>query len=378
MLLNRDPADPARAPPRSGATPRPTRATTDCSRRSTPATSTVVRSTGIASSSFAPRRRRVGGGTAGARHVRVEAVGAGGAAAIRPQRSRAPALSPAARRSGLPDRARDSSVRILLVGDYPPDPRLGSTKVLLKLREEFAAHGARLRRAAGRRPRRTRAILTCVRLSGRSSRGRAVLDMFSRNGPYDVVDVASAEGLWLAAGSRRALNGAVGDLEIERPRAPELPADARRSRRRPAPQAVDAPAVSSRRAPDAGCGGGTRRRPAAAPERVGSRLRASSDAGRVPPASTSSPTVSRSGFSRMRPMRTCARGDGILYCGSWTQVKGVTYLVDAFASVARSRPVDANDGARRRRARRRHPRRLSAGRTRQGAPSSTARRKPTS
>ncbi len=33
--------------------------------------------------------------------------------------------------------------------------------------------------------------------------------MFNRNGPYDVVDVASAEGLWLAAGKRTALNGAV-------------------------------------------------------------------------------------------------------------------------------------------------------------------------
>ena len=32
-------------------------------------------------------------------------------------------------------------MRILLVGDYPPDPRLGSTKVLLKLREEFEALG---------------------------------------------------------------------------------------------------------------------------------------------------------------------------------------------------------------------------------------------
>jgi hypothetical protein len=32
-------------------------------------------------------------------------------------------------------------VRILLVGDYPPDPRLGSTKVLIKLQEEFRALG---------------------------------------------------------------------------------------------------------------------------------------------------------------------------------------------------------------------------------------------
>jgi hypothetical protein len=32
-------------------------------------------------------------------------------------------------------------MRILLVGDYPADPRLGSAKVYYKLREEFAALG---------------------------------------------------------------------------------------------------------------------------------------------------------------------------------------------------------------------------------------------
>ena len=48
-------------------------------------------------------------------------------------------------------------MRILLVGDYPADPRLGSAKVYYKLREEFAALGhdcdvllaAGHRRAAG-------------------------------------------------------------------------------------------------------------------------------------------------------------------------------------------------------------------------------------
>ena len=32
-------------------------------------------------------------------------------------------------------------MRILLVGDYPRDARLGSTKVLLKLQEEFRSLG---------------------------------------------------------------------------------------------------------------------------------------------------------------------------------------------------------------------------------------------
>ena len=32
-------------------------------------------------------------------------------------------------------------MRILLVGDYPADPRLGSAKVYYKLREELAALG---------------------------------------------------------------------------------------------------------------------------------------------------------------------------------------------------------------------------------------------
>ena len=32
-------------------------------------------------------------------------------------------------------------MRILLAGDYPPDPTLGSTKVIVKLQEEFRALG---------------------------------------------------------------------------------------------------------------------------------------------------------------------------------------------------------------------------------------------
>ena len=98
-------------------------------------------------------------------------------------------------------------MRILLVGDYPPDPRLGSTKVLLKLREEFAAigHGCDVLLADALGGPRNPYVRQAV---GPLVARRAVLDMFSRSGPYDIVDVASAEGLWLAAGSRGALNGA--------------------------------------------------------------------------------------------------------------------------------------------------------------------------
>jgi glycosyltransferase involved in cell wall biosynthesis len=90
-------------------------------------------------------------------------------------------------------------VRILLVGDYPPDPRLGSTKVLVKLQQEFAALGHScdllLSDALGARPRDARlrqALGPVIAL-------RAVRKVIRERGSYDVIDVASAEGRWIAA-----------------------------------------------------------------------------------------------------------------------------------------------------------------------------------
>lgn len=90
-------------------------------------------------------------------------------------------------------------MRILLVGDYPADPRLGSTKVLVKLQEEFRALGHTcdllLADAIGdfpRNPYLRRALGPVTALA-------AVRRQTREHGPYDVIDVASAEGFWIAA-----------------------------------------------------------------------------------------------------------------------------------------------------------------------------------
>ncbi len=98
-------------------------------------------------------------------------------------------------------------MRILLVGDYPADPRLGSTKVFVKLQEEFRAAGhtcdVLLENDLGDRPRNPyvrRGYAPILAL-------HAVRRAFRERGAYDVVDVASAEGLWIALWARHALRG---------------------------------------------------------------------------------------------------------------------------------------------------------------------------
>ena len=227
-------------------------------------------------------------------------------------------------------------MRILLVGDYPPDPRLGSTKVLLKLREEFESMGHACD------------VLLADSLGGpgnpyvRQAVGplvarNAVQRLFSRNGSYDVVDVASAEGLWLAAGRRRGLNGAV---VISRSNGLEhlnyrrmLDDHAAGLIRKPWTRRLFHPAV--------------RLTQVAAAARAADRLVLLNESDRdyaveqrwKDPAHidvVAHGVTQR--FLEEAPDADCARGAGILYCGTWTQVKGVTYLVDAFATVARTRP----------------------------------------
>src|SRR5919204_3898910 len=90
-------------------------------------------------------------------------------------------------------------MRILLVGDYPRDPRLGSTKVLLKLQEEFQTFGhacdVLLADDLGEFPRHRLLRWALGPLAALGAVHRA----FSRRGRYDVVDIASAEGLWVGA-----------------------------------------------------------------------------------------------------------------------------------------------------------------------------------
>jgi len=92
-------------------------------------------------------------------------------------------------------------LRILMVADYPDDPRLGSTKVVHKLRDEFRAAGhtcdVLLSDAIG-----TPAGNSHVRqLTAPALAARAVRRAFHAH-PYDVVDAASAEGLWIGAARR--------------------------------------------------------------------------------------------------------------------------------------------------------------------------------
>ena len=99
-------------------------------------------------------------------------------------------------------------MRILLVGDYPNDRRLGSTKVFVKLQEEFRALGhicdVLLADDLGAAPRNRYAR----QLLGPMAAAVAVRRAFRASGAYDVIDIASAEGLWLAALRRAGLLGA--------------------------------------------------------------------------------------------------------------------------------------------------------------------------
>lgn len=86
---------------------------------------------------------------------------------------------------------------ILLVGDYPPDPTLGSPKVFYKLQSELAALGHRCDvmfndEIHAPRSRQMRQLVGPI--AARSAIVRRLA-----NASYDVVDVASAEGLWFSA-----------------------------------------------------------------------------------------------------------------------------------------------------------------------------------
>jgi glycosyltransferase involved in cell wall biosynthesis len=100
-------------------------------------------------------------------------------------------------------------MRILLVGDFPDDPTLGSAKVPHKLREEFVRLGHRcdalFASDLGPRPRQRHAR----DLMGPSLAAGAIAQAVRTRGSYDVVDVAGAEGAAFASLRRNgALDGA--------------------------------------------------------------------------------------------------------------------------------------------------------------------------
>jgi glycosyltransferase involved in cell wall biosynthesis len=227
-------------------------------------------------------------------------------------------------------------VRILLVGDYPPDARLGSTKVLVKLREEFQALGhacdVLLSDGIGGHPRN----FHLRQAFGPLAAWHAVHRASKAKGPYDVVDVASAEGIWIALLGRGTLNGAAvvsRSNGLEHLNYQRMLDDARAGlASKPWTRRWFHPAV--------------RLTQVAAAARAADRLlllnegdrafaiqqkwKAERDIDVVPHG------VSRR-FLDDAPSPSAPRGSGILFCGTWTPVKGVSYLADAFSRLVRER-----------------------------------------
>jgi glycosyltransferase involved in cell wall biosynthesis len=230
-------------------------------------------------------------------------------------------------------------MNILLVGDYPDDPRLGSAKVYHKLRDEFRALGHQchvlLGPEIGARPRgvRMRWLLAPALAE------RAVRRACRRGGAYDVVDAASGEGFVL--GLRRRLRAYRGVALVSRSHGLEqlnyrrmlddhewgiaakpwlrrffYPA-ARLSQVALAARLADRLLVLNESDRAYAVGQGWK------------------DAGHV---ALVPHGVSR-GFLDQAPPPDAPRGRGLLFCGSWDRMKGIDYLAAAMGILAR-------DGAR--------------------------------
>ena len=223
-------------------------------------------------------------------------------------------------------------MRILLVGDYPHDPKLGSAKVSCKLREEFqrAGHTCHVLFAEdlGGCPRDMHLRQACAPWLAL----RAIQSVVAKEGPFDVVDVASAEG-WIFGlfkrlrGSRTALVCRSHGLEhlnyarmlddhkaglLTKPwtrrlwypvmRLSQVAWAARQSEAMIVLNETDRAFVLERRWKSA-------------------------DAVQVVEHGVSDAFLTNS-------IPDGPRGQGLLFCGTWTGMKGVDYLVPSFTKVA--------------------------------------------
>ena len=227
-------------------------------------------------------------------------------------------------------------MRILLVGDYPADPTLGSAKVYYKLREEFAAlgHDCDLLmgpdiadRPASWRVRQTVSPWLADRAIRRAVRER---------GPYDVVDVASAEGMVLAARRRAGLGS--WPAIVSRSHGLEH-LNYRRTLDDAADGLIDKPWTRRLYYPV------VRLPQVAAAARLADAMivlnpgdqRFATDAGWKPPERVHVvPHGVSARFLADAPPGAAPRGGGVLFCGSWDNVKGAPYLARAMALLAAS------------------------------------------
>ncbi|HEU4885680.1 MAG TPA: glycosyltransferase family 4 protein [Longimicrobium sp.] len=227
-------------------------------------------------------------------------------------------------------------MRILLVGDYPPDPRLGSAKVYYKLREEFAALGHHCDVLLGpdiaARPARWRVRQTVSPWLA----DRAIRRAVRARGPYDVVDVASAEGMVFAARRRAGF----GDRPIIVSRSHGLEhLNYRRTLGDAADGLIDKPWTRRLYYPV------VRLPQVAAAARLADAMivlnrgdqRFAVDAGWKPTDRVHIvPHGVSARFLASAPPQDAPRGGGVLFCGSWDNVKGAPYLARAMAQLAGS------------------------------------------
>lgn len=217
---------------------------------------------------------------------------------------------------------------ILLVGDYPPDPTLGSPKVFYKLQAELRAlgHGCDILFApeiGGTPFRQIRQLVSPWRA------GNAIVRRLER-GHYDVVDAASAEGLFFGILKKCGIYKNVAFIcrsnGLEHLNYRRMLDDARAGLgRKPWTRRLWYPA--------------SRLTQVAAAAHLADRLLLLNDRDREYALAHGWQQPDRidvvaHGLSERflddDPGTNAPRGEGLLFCGSWDHAKGIHYLVRAF------------------------------------------------
>ena len=224
--------------------------------------------------------------------------------------------------------ASSRPLHIVLVGDYPADPRLGSPRGLFKLRDEFTAVGHRV------------TLLLRDELGGPHQRhardaiapwlaARAVRRITRSSGAPDVIDASSAEG-WLLGREGAAL--VARSHGLEHLNYARMLDDARYGLvRRPWYRRVWYPAVRMRLVAAA-----ARKADRLIVLNEGDRRFAAARGWKRPEEIDVVPQGIPAAFLARPAVRRPERD--LLFCGSWDRVKGIDYLAPAFAAVVRQRP----------------------------------------
>lgn len=227
-------------------------------------------------------------------------------------------------------------MRVLLVGDYADDARLGSGKVYHKLREELGALGHEvevlLSPALGPWPANARLRWA----AGPWVAARAVARAWKERGPFDVIDAASAEGLAVGlamrAGAYRGAALVARSHGLEHLNFRRMVDDHRAG-------LVAKPWTRRLWYPLA------RMSQVAGAARVAHRLIVLNEGDRAFAVSRGWLPAERvevvphgvsARFLEGAPPPDAPRGAGVLFCGTWDTVKGVQYLVRAWSRLAES------------------------------------------